>query len=159
MTNINSTRGFVITAYILVAFLFGCSKNPKCYPVIGKVTFDGTVIETGSVTFFPETGGRPAMAEIQPDGTYQLSSYKAGDGIPAGNYKVTIESVEYPPEETAPPKSMEEELAMEDAPIVKADRKPPKWFVPEEYSSTASSPLRATVEKEPNTIDFTLTSP
>lgn len=95
------------------------------------------------------------MAKIKSDGTYSLSSYRAGDGVPLGDYDVAIECVEYP-KETAAPKSFEEELAMENNAAAKAPIAPPNWIIPEIFSSPDTSGLRVTVKKNGNSLDFSL---
>jgi hypothetical protein len=44
------------------------------------------------VIFEGGDGDRPVMArgEVKPDGSYLLSTYKPGDGVPPGKYKVHI---------------------------------------------------------------------
>ncbi len=71
----------------------GCGAPPdvnsQLIPVKGKVTYKGKALTSGSVTFEPEAG-RAAHAEIKPDGTYEISTFKAGDGAVLGTHKVSI---------------------------------------------------------------------
>lgn len=140
---------FVAAGAVLVAS--GCGSDTV--PVRGKVTFNDQPVPEGTVTFYPEAGGRPSSGQIQPDGTYQLSSKEPGDGALIGEHKVTIEARRVT--NAAPgPKSFAEELASEGAPPP-----PPvqiEWLVPEEYSSVGTTSLTATVEDKSNVIDFNL---
>jgi hypothetical protein len=81
-----------LAALLLVACA-GCGAPPdvnsQLIPVKGKVTYKGKALTSGSVTFEPEAG-RAAHAEIKPDGTYEISTFKAGDGAVLGSHKVSI---------------------------------------------------------------------
>ena len=75
---------------VLLAALVGCGGK---YPVRGSVTYDdGTPLTKGLVIFERVGGGPPitARGEIQPDGRYELSTDKPGDGVPAGKYRVLL---------------------------------------------------------------------
>jgi len=74
----------------------GCSSG--LYPVRGKVTYeDGTPVTKGLVVFESSAAKPPitARGDIQADGTYQLSTFKPGDGAPAGKYRVLLSPREY----------------------------------------------------------------
>jgi hypothetical protein len=58
-------------------------------PVTGKVLFNGRPLEFGSVVFQPPSG-QPAQGEIQADGSFTLSTYRANDGAVVGPHKVRI---------------------------------------------------------------------
>ena len=57
----------------------GKSQFPETLPVSGKVTYKGQPVTKGTVTFQSDTG-QPATGEIQPDGTYRLSTFAEKDG-------------------------------------------------------------------------------
>jgi hypothetical protein len=59
-------------------------------PVKGKVTYKGKPLTRGEVVFEPDSAGREAHGEIQPDGRFELSTYKAGDGAVAGTHRVAV---------------------------------------------------------------------
>lgn len=86
-----------LSALCLAAFiqitLSGCAEQAETKPtapVKGTVTYQGKPLETGEVVFFPDSGERIASGKIQPDGTFQLTTYEEGDGAIPGNHKVTI---------------------------------------------------------------------
>ena len=93
---------------IVVLGTSGCgNSSPKTIRVTGSVTFDGKAMTKGKVTFLPIREGdgelnRPAIGTIKPDGTYELSTFKPGDGAIPGKYKVTVvdETVPDPEEVT-----------------------------------------------------------
>ena len=58
-------------------------------PVQGQVTYQKKPLEFGTVMFQP-TSGQPARGEIQPDGTFRLTTYRNGDGVVPGPHRVRI---------------------------------------------------------------------
>jgi len=89
-------RRFVRTAFVVLLFgLTGCSSG--LYPVRGTVKLeDGTPLAKGMVIFEKDEGGKSVMArgELKPDGSFQLGTNKPGDGVPAGKYRVLINSMD-----------------------------------------------------------------
>ena len=80
-----------IAAPLVLIALAGCSGGK--YPVRGTVTLDdGTPVTKGLVVFEREDGGEPITARgaVGSDGQYELSTEKAGDGVPVGRYKVLV---------------------------------------------------------------------
>lgn len=77
---------------LLLLAAAGCGS--KLHPVHGKVAFpDGTPLDGGLVVFEQQKEGEsPVMArgEIHTDGSYQLSTYRPGDGVPPGKYRVLV---------------------------------------------------------------------
>lgn len=78
-----------------VAGLAGCGDGgPKLYPVTGKVLVGDVPAEYATVVFHPVGAGPDAVkprGTVQADGTYTLTTTTAGDGAPAGAYRVTVE--------------------------------------------------------------------
>jgi len=134
----------------LILFV-GCDRGPKCYPVKGQVTWQGEPVPLGEVTFFPVGGGRPATGNITGDGTYELTTHERGDGALVGEYKVSIECIEYPKSNQPLPKTLAEE-----AQVDISHRTTPQRLIPEIFSSPDASKLTATIDAESNTIDFHL---
>ena len=58
-------------------------------PVTGQVVYNGEPLPFGIVMFQPEQG-QAAQGEIQPDGTFQLSTYGPNDGAVPGHHKVSV---------------------------------------------------------------------
>ncbi|MDR1964956.1 MAG: carboxypeptidase-like regulatory domain-containing protein [Planctomycetaceae bacterium] len=76
----------------LIAIFSGCNSH-GFVPTGGKVTFeDGSPLTKGKIAF--STATFMAEGTIQPDGTFTLTSLKPGDGLPPGNYQVTISASE-----------------------------------------------------------------
>lgn len=124
----------------------GCtpaSKVPARTPVRGKVTFNGEALTTGTVSFIPATFSdgeflRPATAEIQPDGTYVVSSFQPKDGLIPGDYKVSIVSYDVLPDPETPGQEV--------------------WAIPRNYGNPETSELTAEVvdDRKGQTLDFEL---
>ncbi|HZY90490.1 MAG TPA: hypothetical protein VFE78_37050 [Gemmataceae bacterium] len=82
------------TVAVALALLLGAGGcGPKLYPVRGKVSLgDGKPVTEGMVVFERKGEEKPVTArgEIQPDGSFQLSTHRPGDGAPAGTYRVLV---------------------------------------------------------------------
>jgi hypothetical protein len=89
-SGIHSGRRVVFVALVLIV-LGGCAERK--YPVVGKVVFkDGTPLPGGMIVFSPldpscHVGAR---GYIRPDGTFELSTEKEGDGSLQGRYQVLV---------------------------------------------------------------------
>lgn len=85
-----------LTAWFLMV-LPGCGTRSgagKLVPVIGKVSFEGDALTTGSLSFRPDGNkGNTSKVEpfgtIGPDGTYKLFTAQK-EGAPTGWYKVIV---------------------------------------------------------------------
>ena len=77
---------------LLSCLLPGCGDSKyKVYPVHGEVFFDGQPASGATIHFHPvDTARPPAFATVQPDGSYELSTYGEDDGAVAGDYLVTL---------------------------------------------------------------------
>jgi hypothetical protein len=97
------TRPITGLTWLAAAALLGCagcgSGHPPVYPVRGKVLVDDKPAARAVVFFHPlgadgapelGTEVRRPFAIVNPDGSFQLTTYQANDGAPAGKYAVTI---------------------------------------------------------------------
>ena len=127
----------------LAGLVVGCGSgedpHPPTVPVQGKVTYQGQPVTKGTITFQPP-GGRPSVGEIQPDGTYSLSTYGQKDGAILGPHQVMIVA------NTGDPTKMPSSPGY----VV------PKDLVPQKYSSLETSGLEAVVTSEKKSYDFDL---
>lgn len=133
---------FVFGVGLLLA-VSGCSSEPKCIPVTGKVTFDGQKPPgPGSIYFNTDStaGGssRPGLAEFDAEGNYTAKTFTPGDGLLPGKYVIRVDCWKTPPN-------------MEGKPVVS--------FIPDKYQDAAKSGLTLTVEPDskPITFDIKLT--
>ncbi len=116
---------------ILLLLLCGCGRGgPALVAVEGTVTRNGGPWPArGTLAFEPVevAAGAPrlyGMAEFQPDGRFAVTSFRPGDGLAPGRYKVTVESWAEWPTETSPGKGS---------------------YVPRAYRDAATTPLEVTV--------------
>jgi hypothetical protein len=80
---------------VIVVALSGCGRNGALptYRAGGRVTFpDGKPLDGGRVAFSPvQTNlGPSASGEIQPDGSFQLSTYSPNDGAIEGEHVALV---------------------------------------------------------------------
>ena len=117
--------------------LAGCGESkqgPTLYPVSGKVVgSDGKPLEHVSVVLHPVGSSDPEFvkprAQTKADGTFAVTTLSAGDGSPAGEYRVTLEQWL----------------------VLKPDA-PPANKLPAKYAKPETSGLKATVNAGPTDL-------
>jgi hypothetical protein len=74
--------------------IVGCQENHQLdvAPVRGKVLLDGQPLPSGVVFVMPSKG-RSASGMVQEDGTFELTTYSAGDGAQLGKHPVMVTPV------------------------------------------------------------------
>jgi hypothetical protein len=94
---ISATRAIVVLMLLMASALTtscGDQRFKKTYPVKGQVLFQGKAAKGAAVTLRPlSTEDHPwtkPSAEVDENGEFTVTTYKAGDGAPAGEYAVTI---------------------------------------------------------------------
>jgi hypothetical protein len=86
----------LLTRLALLAAFFcasGCGPQRKAvYPVRGRVLVDGKPAAHAQVAFHAvDAAGDPhPVGNADGDGYFSLTTYKQGDGAPAGEYLVTV---------------------------------------------------------------------
>jgi hypothetical protein len=78
---------------VVVAVGCGGNNGPPTYRAGGKVAYsDGTPLTRGRVSLSPteSTANVSARGEIQPDGTFELTTFISGDGAVPGRYKALV---------------------------------------------------------------------
>ena len=134
-----------IASLAIVVAISGCSAKPELAAVEGRVNYKGQPLKFGTVMFQNVKGGQPAIGQIQPDGSFKLTTPKAGDGAKPGSYEVSV--------------SCYENMDPAKAPVTdRGDMSPGKSLVPQKYMMAATSGLTAEVKPEGNEpITFELT--
>jgi len=132
----------LLACAVLGLFAGGCSRGRnKVYPVEGKVVLAGKPVARAQVIFHPEdpaaAGAIRPVGQVDDQGNFTLTSYRAGDGAPEGQYRVAV--IWY--QVTA------RRNATEGDPVVSQN------FLPDIYARAESTPLRATVSKGTNKLD------
>jgi hypothetical protein len=118
--------------------LAGCGeKELPVFPVAGKVSYAGQVPVGAQVVLHSTTDSLPPTvvptATVQPDGSFQLSVYRPGDGAPAGDYVATIQWFK----------------------VVQTDGGSGRGpnVLPKAYADPVSSPIKLTVTNQPTQLD------
>ncbi len=121
-------------------FLAGCGGGglEGTVPIRGKVIYQGKPLAEGTVLYAPvDVNGRQARAELQPDGSFTLTTLVANDGALPGEYRVVV--LAYAPHPGEPGRG--------DTP---ADAPPPTiergFIVPEKYTIPEETPFQDTVD-------------
>jgi len=118
---------FFMLSLLICLVAIGCGKN---YRLTGKVTFDdGEPATNGTVIL--QTGNFVARGEIKPDGSYIVSSEGTNDGLPSGEYKVSVQGIFRAPPPAAPGQMMPP------LPVLVCD---PKYTDPETSGLTCKVP-------------------
>jgi hypothetical protein len=121
----------------MLAPLAGCGQGPQLAPASGSVTYQGQPLKFGTVMFQHDSGGQPSQGEIQPDGTFTLSTFEAGDGARVGPNRVSIFAYEsQDPQYKAQPSVGEPSLG--------------RLLIPRRYTMFGSSGLKVDVAPENN---------
>jgi hypothetical protein len=137
----------ILSLMVTMCFAAGCGQPMQ--KAGGKVMVDGVPVKDGAVTFYPSAGGRTASASILPDGTFSLSYEKLNDGLPPGEYKVTIvadiwkETPEAKRQAEAMRAAAAKQGAIEDSSITTGGML--IHVVPPEYNTIETTPLREEV--------------
>jgi len=81
-----------ISISLSLLFLVGCGKNVG---LSGKVVFsdDKSPVPLGTVGLISESGTFSARGDIKSDGTFDVGSVKANDGLPPGKYRVSVSAM------------------------------------------------------------------
>jgi len=139
-----STRHRALAPSLLLSvslslFLTGCGSEtgPQCHPVAGQVLFQGQPLAEAMVVFHPllpttEKIPQP-IATTDAAGRFVLTTLKSSDGVPAGEYAITIELRE--------PRLIGEEI-VRDGPNL----------LPVQYASPKDTPLRYKVTPGKNEV-------
>lgn len=85
--------GMLLAGAVMIV-LGGCGGGSlPTYSAGGRVTFsDGKPLAGGRVEFLPAAGrvGPTARGVVQPDGSFQLSTYRPNDGAVEGEYVAMV---------------------------------------------------------------------
>ncbi len=127
---------FALCSLALTLSFAGCGPGaPTLYDVKGKVSFEGSPLTDGNITFESPGAGIAETAEIKADGTYTVKLIE-------GTYIVTLLPVFV--------EQKSEDGTMED--VLKDEEK-----FPEKYQMSESSGLSVTVSSE-TTFDVDMTA-
>jgi hypothetical protein len=108
-------------------------------PIRGEVQYQGAALKDvpqGLVRYIPKTpdSGRQASGRIQPDGSFELTTFKQADGVVPGEYNIVVSAYS-----TKAPTRQEIEAA---GGAVAG----PRLMIPEKYIDPAKSGLTDVVD-------------
>jgi hypothetical protein len=121
-------------AVVCLALLTGCGGNTA--PVTGRVKFndgsDAGALARYQVVFESEADKVSASGNIQPDGSFMLSTYGMNDGAVPGKHRVAIK----PPASPDP------------------DKPPPRPAIPPKYFDPTTSGLSVEIKPGQNSVEL-----
>lgn len=90
--HVGIVAGLLMMIYAGYTFATRDGSKLSLNPVTGKVLFEGSPPEGATVVLHSLDEEVPVTPKgtVKADGTVQFSTYLPGDGVPAGNYKLTI---------------------------------------------------------------------
>jgi hypothetical protein len=87
----NARIGMVFVGLLLPVSGCGTAGRHETAKVTGMVTLDGKAFtEGGTVMFEPAQQGKMATGVVRPDGSFEMTTYKMGDGAIVGKHRVAI---------------------------------------------------------------------
>ncbi len=152
--------GLILVAIVILWFQQPNEEDgEKFYPVTGRVTFKGKVLDgLFQVNFYPvKQDGPVASGLLLEDGTFELTSGVTGrSGAQPGEYKVTIVMLE-PADVSWRIQDDPTDLIIDPndkrGTIAPPDPDPP---FPKEFSNLKITPQRAVVEEQANVVNIDL---
>ncbi|HEX4614181.1 MAG TPA: hypothetical protein VH092_38720 [Urbifossiella sp.] len=134
-------RGFAaVAAFALAAGLTAGCGGPSAGDVSGTVSYDGKIVENGSIAFYPADGQGPSAGATITGGKYAAAK------VPVGTMRVRISGAK-----DAKQKKMYDDP---NAPVVTTSG---GELLPPRYSDDKSTELRYEVRSGSQTKDFDLT--
>lgn len=123
----------LISAGLMLGLIasIGCDSKPEMAKVSGQVLIDGKPLKFGSIQVAP-AGYRPAVAKLDGEGRFTLSTSTDGDGVVLGTHPVAV---------------------------IGTESKGPGaqfWHAPKRYADIASSGLTITVDKTTSEVTVEL---
>ncbi|MCA8998568.1 MAG: carboxypeptidase regulatory-like domain-containing protein [Planctomycetaceae bacterium] len=163
MADFRRRHFFAVLAVSLT--IVGCSggsdpNRKPTHPVSGTVKMGDAPVGQASVTFSPVQGQPVATARTDAEGKFTLTTYEAGDGAAAGNYKVLVSKSGGSPAKESSPQSVHDAIST-GGPPPSAHSGPSApgdgSSLPQQYAGSETTPLTATVEEgKENVFDFQL---
>ena len=127
--------------FFVVLLTMGCAKPaglPNMVHVRGQVIYQGEPLRSGTVVYVPRSPdeGRQARGEIQPDGTFVLTTLRPGDGVQTGEYDIAVVAL------AAHPGELSREAIEAAGGVIKRG-----YLIPDKYAQATTSGIHDTVDK------------
>jgi len=149
------TSALLLSTFLCLGMVLpGCSGKAML-PVEGTVTLDGEPLAGAAVSFVPAEGGRPSTGQTDDQGHFTLASYTANDGVPPGEYKITVIKLDARRQAEAAP--VEEGSEAEEQ-TMGAMEQSVRFLTPVKYSSPALTDLRVEVTPDMQPVQIELQS-
>jgi hypothetical protein len=132
--------GFVVLAIVAA----GCGQSgPTTIPIHGEVLHNGNPLQEGLVVYLPKNSDntRQASGRIQRDGTFELTTFKSGDGVVPGEYSIIV----YPSGSPGSGGLTREQM---EAAAQSGNRQQHRSIIPDKYSDPEASGLSDTVNAD-----------
>jgi len=144
-------RQYTLTLVLLVPLAVGCgdAKGPLRVPVVGTVTLDGNPLSAAVVKYLPisRVAGNGGYGRTGSSGRYEVATWQGKEGLPPGDYLVTIEKQVMPDGSDFPYDSNDWPAKSETHQIL-----------PAKYAAPKDSVLKATVTEASAKYSFALES-
>lgn len=150
-------RGTALIALLALSALVGCSsQGPTTYPVSGKVLLDGQPLEGAAIMLKPVDGGSNAYGVGGADGSFDVTTYRQGDGAVPGKHQiiVTLEKIVQPDDLKTEPVAGQEEGFDDELELAVSNQAEVISLVPARYADFETSGL--TVEVGPENLPLLL---
>lgn len=129
---------------LLPLTLLGCGSNTNS--VTGTVTLDGKPVSDATIQFVPDGAGRDATGQTDKNGYFSMSTFKPGDGVVPGTYKVVIAPPLGEPDKTQHANAGDAMNAPAAKPVPKkASSFPEKYTRPDQTPLTQEVPAKGKV--------------
>jgi len=143
----------VFALILVVMMTIGCGpKRPPTAKVVGKVTYQGAPLATGTIIFEVD-GARPATGKIVDGQIVNVTTFEPNDGVSIGLAKIAIvarEEVEETIAETGDPSASR-------GPSANYMGLGGRLLLPPHYGNPSTSNLTVTIEKgKENTVNLDL---
>jgi hypothetical protein len=168
---IRALRSFLFVPFLAAIVLVGCKNSATPARVSGKVTYNGTPVTGGTITFIPVDSNDSYRAGIKADGTYTLNDAAVGEMV------VVVETESINPNPVGRPKGIDYQAPgqkdsgatnnqksmldmmkkMERAPADAGASVGTYVQIPAKFSEKKSSPLRFTLKAGKQDYDAKLT--
>ncbi|MCH2115708.1 MAG: carboxypeptidase-like regulatory domain-containing protein [Pirellulales bacterium] len=140
-----------LTLVLLLLPAAGCgdAKGPLRVPVVGTVTLDGAPLSAAVLEFFPlsQVAGNGGHGRTGSSGRYEVATWQGKEGLPPGDYLVTIEKRVMPDGSDFP-------FDSDDWP----DKSVTRQILPAKYAAAKKSELKVTVAEDKPVYDLILES-
>lgn len=146
-------RRLLVLPLVVLFFAVGCGGS-KSAPgkVSGTVKYKGAAVTGGQINFYLDKVAYPGG--IDPDGSYKMSQ------LPAGDYKVTVETESINPDKKTPEygagKGGAKGGGMSPPPPGRTDNKGKYVKIPEKYNDPTKTDLSAKITGGNNTVNLEL---